>query len=139
MEREQFLKFLESSKDAVIINLSNCFGQENQLLVELFQVDKAPTEDARLRGNIAKMGNINFVAFNKKTLMIATSAQNTIVEDLVYIVNAYYAFQPNEGDDNALKLCRTKIEIIFQNKDIYTMNNGKLFKGFSLLEKDLVS
>jgi hypothetical protein len=138
MEKEKFLKFVKDSKDAVIVNLGNCFGQENNLMVELFQTEKSPMEDQRFKGSITKMGNINFVGFNKKSLMIATSAHNTVIEDLIYIINAYYAYQPNEGDNNAFNLCKTKVEASFAGKNIFTMHNDKLYKGFSIQTEDLI-
>jgi O-acetyl-ADP-ribose deacetylase (regulator of RNase III) len=119
------IELARSNNFDVICHGCNCFCVQGSglapFMVRAFGTDKFPMEDERLKGDINKLGQIDYETFYyTKPPMRAITA--TFV-----VVNAYtqYGFGRNHPsgtavplDYSALTLCMTKINHIFSGKHI---------------------
>lgn len=135
------VKLAKESKFDVIAHGCNAFctmgsGIAPQM-AKAFGADTFPMEQGKYRGDIRKIGNIDFCAVrqvHKRTELSFKGKPNMIYVDnfernekVLYVVNAYtqcnYGANHSDGDTksldyDALKLCFKKINHIFKGKHI---------------------
>jgi len=120
----------------VIAQGNNCFCTQGAgiapQMVEAFGTDTFPLERLRYRGNINKLGMIDFVGVNRidpkgDWLCMPNYVYEGELNNLLYVVNSYTQFNYGKNhidgsnkpiDYEALTLCMRKINHIFKGKHI---------------------
>lgn len=110
----------------VIVHGCNCFCTQGKGLakqmVEVYQTDTFPMEQ-KFRGNINKLGTIDFESFTDTGEVIRKSTVDDLKDKdvLVIVVNAYTQYRYDRikpVDYDAITLCLKKINFIFKGKHI---------------------
>jgi O-acetyl-ADP-ribose deacetylase (regulator of RNase III) len=128
----------------VIAHGCNCFNaQLNGLapqMVDTFDIDRFRLEDEYYKGDIGKLGNIDFYmewvspGFNNQVSNMPT---NYPKEFPLYVVNAYTQFLPGPNADiHAVILCLKKINYVFKGRRV---GLPKIGCGIGGLDWEIVS
>lgn len=113
------IKLAQAGRFDVIAHGCNCFctmqsGIAPQM-ARAFGCDGYPMEDLNLRGDINKLGMIEY-----KSQLVASSVHKEFTK--LYIVNAYTQYEPRVAikplDYEALTLCMRKINHIFAGQHV---------------------
>jgi O-acetyl-ADP-ribose deacetylase (regulator of RNase III) len=145
------IKLAKQGEFDVVVHGCNCLctmksGIAPQM-AKAFKCNTFPKEHFTLKGDINKLGTIDYKAIRRGTSNYDTGFYNKLILDpALYVVNAYtqYSYGSNHADGvaspldyHALKLCFTKLNHIFSGMKIGLPKIGAgLAKGdWNLIQK----
>lgn len=117
----------------VIVHGCNCFNKQASGIaagmVKNFRTDAFPMEKPQWKGNINKLGTIDYKHFTQsQTRLIPSTYEDIMIKNIdLTVVNAYtqYRYGTNHPDGqykpvdyDAIRLCMRKINGIFKNQHI---------------------